>query len=207
MSLRALDPVAMAKASPYYARNHMGKTMCNLCNVVCTDEPHFLAHLEGKRHSSELEGRDRRDAKRKRLQQEEEEFEAAKVRAEASKAADRLMASGGARISLAPHGKPKHTFRTETNPETQTCKVWLEFYFNVVPEDTRPLHRWRSSREVSDEPEDDVVFLIVACEGYESIALKFPKLARTTEVDADNGQYSCRWDPLKKVYTLYFVMG
>lgn len=204
---KGLDPVAIAKAHPNYARNHMGKVMCSLCNVVCTDEPHFLAHIEGKRHSTELQSRVLRDVKLKRQLQEEEEYQAAKARAESLKSSDRLLKTSGGRVTLAPHGKPTHSFRTDTDLEKQQCKVWLDFYFGVVAEETRPLHRWRSAREVSDDPTDDMIYLIVACEGYESVAMKFPKVPRTTEADIDSGAYRAHWDPTRKVYSLYFIIG
>ncbi|KEG09473.1 splicing factor 3A subunit 2 [Trypanosoma grayi] len=111
-------------------------------------------------------------------------------------------------------------------------KVWLEFFFPQAVAGARPLHRWRSAREQEMErpPDDDVVYLLVACEGYMTVALKFPaRLPRTSaavptmpswgygtaaaagggtgNTDEEEGKYRCNWDPLKKVYSLFFIIG
>lgn len=151
-------------------------------------------------------------------------------------------AGGGAAIVTGRFGLPLYSFRTvheeggdakdgddEKNDaeggggptegpaaagSSYQTKVWLEFVFSKAEEGTRPLHRWLSAREQHVEtPADDYyTYLLLACEGYTTVALKFPaKLHRTQEGDASDARgesvYHCWWDPLRKEYSLYFVLS
>jgi hypothetical protein len=78
-----------------------------------------------------------------------------------------------------------------------------------VSDERRPLHRWRGAREQEIEKVNDAwIYLLVACEGYDTVALKFPAaLPRTNEADIEAECYKCTWDPLSKKYSLFFVVG
>nr|CCC89449.1 conserved hypothetical protein [Trypanosoma congolense IL3000] len=220
-NVKAFDPSAQARCDPYYKRNHMGHVVCTLCDVRCSDDNNFIKHLSGKTHRLQLERLERGANREKRLAEEEELNKEAKRRAEQEKATRELLlqqaaASQTAVTSFAPFGRPEYHYCTEHDPEVFQTKVWLEFYFPQAVEGTRPLHRWRSAREQDVERpiNDDVVYLLVACEGYMTVGLKFPaKLHRTTgraagvgEGDGSGG-YRCHWDPVKRVYELFFILG
>ncbi|KAG8342881.1 putative Zinc finger of C2H2 type Pre mRNA splicing factor SF3a complex subunit 2 (Prp11) [Trypanosoma vivax] len=235
---KAFDPSAVASRDPYYRRNHMGRVVCTLCDICCSDDNNFLKHLAGKTHSVQLERMQRNANREKRLAEEEELNKAAMRRAEQERAARELilqqqqqastssMAGGHGVAAFAPFGKPSFHYCTEHDPEQFQTKVWIEVYFPQAVEGARPLHRWRSAREqeVERPPDDNVVYLLVACEGYMTIALKFPaKIPRTSastamglwdhgaggsrKTDEEEGKYRSSWDPIKKVYELFFIMG
>ncbi|RNF16354.1 uncharacterized protein Tco025E_05198 [Trypanosoma conorhini] len=241
-SVKALNPSLQARRDPYYKRNHMGRVTCTLCDVCCTDDNNFLKHIAGKTHCTQLERMERYARREERLAEEEELSREASRRAEQQKATRELLLQqdpqGGARggalatAAFAPFGRPQFNYCTENDPELFQTKVWLEFFFPQAAAGVRPLHRWRSAREQEMErpPDDSVVYLLVACEGYVTIAVKFPsKLPRTSASaaaagaaktmappggdaavpasDEEEGRYHCSWDPLKKVYSLFFILG
>lgn len=220
--------VAQARCDPYYKRNHMGHVVCTLCDVCCSDDNNFIKHLAGKTHSLQLERLERSANREKRLAEEEELNKEAMRRAEQEKATRELLLQqtsaphASSVTSFAPFGRPEFHYCTEHDPELYQTKVWLEFYFPQAVEGARPLHRWRSAREqeVEKPPNDDVVYLLVACEGYMTVGLKFPsKLPRTSSgltswggygnagSDEEKGRYRCSWDPVKKLYELFFIIG
>ncbi|EAN86808.1 hypothetical protein TcYC6_0000430 [Trypanosoma cruzi] len=244
-SVKALNPSLQARRDPYYKRNHMGRVTCTLCDVCCTDDNNFLKHIAGKTHCTQLERRERYARREERLAVEEELNREACRRAAQEKATRELLlqqqdqqagsrggATGTAIASFAPFGRPQFNYCTENDPELFQTKVWMEFFFPQAAAGVRPLHRWRSAREQDMErpPDDSVVYLLLACEGYVTIAVKFPsKLPRTsasssvgmtaktmapygsdvavTASDEEEGRYHCSWDPLKKVYSLFFILG
>lgn len=209
--MKSYDPAVQAKTSPYYERNNMGRVMCKLCRVACGDESSFLVHLEGKTHRLELERKDRTAVKRAR----EEEDDRAYAKIASGEAAKQLLAksAGGASSFVPTFGRPQfhHQMESQVDPNTgkPQCRVWLEFVYPQAAEHSRPLHRWRSSREQEVEKVDvNVVYLLVACEGYQTIALKFPsKFARTGPEDIEEGKFKVSWDAIKKVYSLFFMMS
>ena len=208
--MKSLDPAAQARSDPYYERNNMGRVMCTLCRVACGDESNFLVHLEGKTHRLELERKDRVALKRAREEADDKAY-AKIVSGEAAKA---LLAKGSSSSApIASFGRPVMQHQLEPfhseQGGSQQCRVWLEFQFPQAADHSRPLHRWRSSREQEMEKVDDaVVYLLVACEGYQTVALKFPsKLTRTTSSDTEEGKYRASWDAVRKVYTLFFIIS
>lgn len=207
--MKHFDPTAQAKSNPYYERNNMGRVMCTLCRVACGDESNFLVHLEGKTHRLELERKDRVALKRAREEADDKAY-AKIVSGEAAK--ELLAKSGGSTPAVvATFGRPvvQHQLEPFSENGKAHCRVWLEFQYPQAADHSRPLHRWRSSREQEMEKVDDsVVFLLVACEGYQTVALKFPsKLSRTSATDTEDGTYRAAWDAVRKVYTLFFIMS
>ncbi len=200
-----LDPAAQAKSNRYYDRNYMGRIKCTLCSVVCSTEENFLTHIQGKRHTLQLELVQQHDRKRRRLEEEKESTKAAQASAQAKQAGADLLASR----PIAAFGRPTCRVKTEPDAALCQCKVWLEFEFPSVSDDRRPLHRWRGAREQEMERVDDAwTYLLVACEGYDTVALKFPApLRRSSDSDLEAGLYKCTWDPLMKLYSLFFVIG
>ena len=199
------DPVAQAHANGYFERHYTGRVKCTLCSVVCSDEANFLTHIQGKRHSLQLELIQRNAMKRARVEEEEQLTRQAQAKAASKQAGQDLLASR----PIAAFGCPTYRMRTEPDAALCLCKVWLEFEFRSVSDERRPLHRWKSSREQEMEKIDDAwVYLLVGCEGYDTVALKFPaSLPRTSEVDIDTARFKCSWEPLSKLYSLFFIIG
>lgn len=193
----------LAKDSPYYKRNHVGKVTCTLCNIYCNDENNFIKHISGKTHMLSLERIEQAERRQRRLQEEEKRNLEAYERAQQEEKARELVLqqvnqssatkqSGTSSLSsLTPltgiHGLPQYAFKTEHDPVQFSTKIWLDFFFPHAEEGTRPAHRWLSAREQrmennANEDKDYFVYLLVACEGYTTAALKFPAGAhRTTE--------------------------
>lgn len=214
------DTAQLAHSSPYFKRNHMGRVTCTLCGVACNDENNFIKHLSGKAHGSQLERAEQREARRQRLDEEERRNAEAERRAAQEEAARALVGGGGAASpsSLAAaavesrFGLPPYTFRTEHDAVLFRTKVWVDVVVPQAEDGTRPLHRWVSAREQTQEaPADDYyVYLLVACEGYATLCLKFPATAhRATEGDVgeDGGGCAARWDPAAKVYSLFVTFS
>lgn len=200
-----LDPVAQAQSNPYFERHYTGRIKCSLCGVVCTEEANFLTHIQGKRHTLQLELIQQHAQKRARIEKEEQITKAAQERMAAKQAGAALLASR----PIAAFGRPTYRIQTEPDAALGQCKVWLEFDFQSVSDERRPLHRWRGAREQEiEKPDDAWTYLLVACEGYDTVALKFPAaLPHTNEPDIEAGRYKCSWDPLAKKYSLFLVIG
>ncbi|GET85448.1 hypothetical protein, conserved [Leishmania tarentolae] len=226
------DPIEVARANPYFKRNHMGQVTCTLCGIYCPEENNFLKHIAGKTHTLQLERRQHKELRQLRLQEEERLNTEAEERARKEEALLALsggqMGSGaaggaGALSSVAAaaanarFGTPLYSFRTEHDEVAYRTKVWVEVFFTQAEEGTRPLHRWLSAREQHvEKPADDYfVYLLFACDGYATIALKFPAKANRSqprdvleEADGSTSEaYWCSWDPLQKAYTLFFVLS
>lgn len=199
------NPVEAAHANPYFKRNHLGKVTCTLCNIYCNDENCFNRHIEGKTHTLRLRAITRSAVRRKRIEEDEKAYARAEAEAATERAVRELAgkAAGGSNaVNSATHalasshlssagkagalvtgkfGTPSYTFRTEhdTSSARRATQVWLEFFFPQAEEGTRPLHRWRSAREqqVEEVIDEYFIYLLVACEGYTTVALKFPSVA------------------------------
>ncbi|KAG5512442.1 hypothetical protein GH5_08406 [Leishmania sp. Ghana 2012 LV757] len=236
-AVNIFDPIEVARANPYFKRNHMGQVTCTLCGIYCPEENNFLKHIAGKTHTLQLERRQQKELRHLRLQEEERLNTEAEERARKEEALLALSggqagnsggggAAGGAGVSSsaaaaaaanARFGTPLYSFRTEHDEVLYRTKVWVEVMFTQAEEGTRPLHRWLSAREQHvEKPADDYfVYLLFACEGYATIALKFPSNANRSqprdvleEADGSTSEaHWCSWDPLKKVYSLFFVLS
>eukprot|EP00758_Cryptobia_borreli_P000676 Tbor_TRINITY_DN1413_c0_g1::TRINITY_DN1413_c0_g1_i1::g.587::m.587/K12826/SF3A2, SAP62; splicing factor 3A subunit 2 len=199
------DPQAerAAEKSEYYCKNTMGKIVCSLCGVVCGDSIKFICHLEGKKHKLHEE----RKLRRARLERVHRDERAAQEAAAVAATTSKLTSS------ITVHGRPVHNVKLEPDPDNHMCRVWIEvMYSKLADEDTlRPpiLHRWVSPHEQTVEtPQSGVVYLLIACEGYETIALKFPNtLQRSTDKNEMDGTYHCKWDQKCKIYSLYFTLS
>lgn len=240
----------MAKESPYYKRNHMGKVTCTLCNIYCNDENNFIKHISGKTHTMSLERIEQMERRQRHLKEEDQRNLEAYARAQQEQRARELVlqqqssssgstanANAGGVSSSIPaltgvHGLPQYTFKTEHDPVRFCTKIWLEFFFPHAEEGTRPAHRWMSAREQKVEvhssstaDQDYFVYLLVACEGYTTAALKFPSGARRTTEDEerwrkmqqhDNGneedpdddgpRYKSTWNGLRRQYSIFFEL-
>lgn len=255
------DPIEVARANPYFKRNHMGQVTCTLCNIYCTEENNFLKHIAGKTHTLQLERRAHKELRQQREQEEERRNTEAAEKARREEALLALStgqagtnppstsssspqaggaaassssstaataaatASGNATAAAAAaaaaasarFGTPLYAFRTEHDAVAFRTKVWIDVMFTQAEEGTRPLHRWLSAREQHmEKPADDYfVYLLFACEGYATISLKFPAQANRSEagevLEEADGSYSeaylCSWDPLRKVYSMFFVLS
>jgi hypothetical protein len=76
----------------------------------------------------------------------------------------------------------------------------------------RPLHRWMNTYEQRVEPRDDAkMYLVFACEPYETVSFVFPSGLRMSTADnsdpSDIQRYYCRWDATDRSYTLIFILG
>ncbi|KPA74844.1 hypothetical protein ABB37_08863 [Leptomonas pyrrhocoris] len=250
-SVNIYDPIEVARANPYFKRNHMGQVTCTLCNVYCTEENNFLKHIAGKTHTLQLERRQHKELRHLREQEEERRNVEAEQRARKEEALLALSAGqsstgtaaaasssatgaaaaaavvGGTSASAAAaaaaaaanarFGTPLYSFRTEHDDVAFRTKVWIDVMFTQAEDGTRPLHRWLSAREQHMEkpPDDYFIYLLFACEGYATISLKFPAQATRSEggevLEEADGSYSeaylCSWDPLRKVYSMFFVLS
>ena len=246
-SVNIYDPVEVARANPYFKRNHMGQVTCTLCHIYCTEENNFLRHIAGKTHTLRLERMQHRELRHQREQEEERRNLEAEERARKEEALFNLSlgqsstavsssspssavtgsaaavgdsaaaAAAAAAAASARFGTPLYAFRTEHDEVAFRTKVWIDVMFTQAEDGTRPLHRWLSAREQRMEaPADDYfLYLLFACDGYATIALKFPAQAKRSEagevLEEADGSYSeaylCSWDPLRKVYSLFFVLS
>lgn len=198
-----------AKASPYYSVNTMKRIVCRLCNAMCRDSANFLVHLQGKKHLLNAE----KAQKKRRLAQLREQRNTAEMAARNGAAAGGAGASGAGGLSAAaiaaPFGEPAYKVRFEQIPDVAATKVWVEAHFPKAAEETRPMHRWVSAYEQTvEKPEPGVVYLLLACHEYSTIALKFPAdFPRTNDRDTAHGKFECRWDDKQKVFNLFFIIG
>jgi splicing factor 3A subunit 2 len=238
-NINIYDPIEVARANPYFKRNHMGQVTCTLCNIYCTEENNFLKHIAGKTHTLQLERRQHKELRHLREQEEERRNTEAQERARkeeallalstgqsnaatssssaAGTAGSAAVAAAAAAAANARFGTPLYSFRTEHDEVAFHTKVWIDVMFTQAEEGTRPLHRWLSAREQHmEQPADDYfTYLLFACEGYATIALKFPAQAHRSEagemLEEADGSYSeaylCSWDPLRKVYSMFFVFS
>lgn len=202
------SPEDYARESPYFKRNHVGKVTCTLCHIYCNDERNFIKHLAGKTHRMSLERIEAAERRKRRLVDDEKRNEEAYQRRQEELAAQQLLSmkqnpqsssstatsttSGNAAAAalqlVGPHGVPRYEFRTEHDSVQFVTKIWLEFFFPHAQDGTRPVHRWVSSHEqqmekpANAEDRNYFIYLLIACEGYTTAALKFPVDAkRTTE--------------------------
>lgn len=233
--INAFDPVEVARANPYYKRNHMGNITCTLCSIYCVEESNFLKHIAGKTHTMQLERLQNQQRRHQRMEEDERLNTEARLRAEREEALQKMSSSrtmlssstatGGASVAAAVaaaaarsrFGTPLYSFRTEHDDRFFRTKVWIEVIYPLAEEGTRPLHRWLSSREqqVDTPPDDYYVYLLVACEGYVTIAMRFPANAKRSQagdiIEESDGVsaagHLCSWDPLRKTYSLYFVIS
>jgi hypothetical protein len=232
-SAMTVNPTALAKQNPYYAKNHLGKVMCQLCNCECRDEANFLLHLEAKRHLLNLKELERAKERALAEQAEREQARLAIEELQHVENQKRLAALGktagtlnsdisdfevaprslqGGTIGLPPPRmntkKPEISFRTEPLPHLRQCKVWFDVHFRECDENTRPLHRWMAAREQTVEIADDnIKYLLFACEGYGTVAYTFPNVPHTDKDNADPTKFHCQWDASQKRYSLFFVLG
>lgn len=211
-----------AKQSEWYAKNHLGQILCRLCSSQHRDDDNFLVHLESRRHSENIKTIERARAQVAREQ------EAARALAQQQQHDDhmaQMQDTLGATNYKAPTtrrearvGKPKVVFHTEPNPQANTCKVLFEVSYPLAATEQdptmRPMHRWVNTHEQNvEEKNDSIVYLLFACEPYETVAYTFPARVPITTADSvkhmpDAGQrYACHWDPVRKVYTLMFTIG
>lgn len=209
--MSSYDPEASRKAesNEFYSRTRMGRVMCKLCQVVCRDAANFLVHLEANKHKTSLARRQRR-LRLAKLQVDQ----GGAIGGELGKRGRGDEGGNGGAASLmdvehtasAVHGKPVYHVRLEPNPAVQTCKVWVEVQYPALDSELgRPpvAYRWLSTYEQSVEaPQPGVVYLLVACDGYETIALKFP-----SNIPRESSREKAQWDAKKKVYSLYFSLG
>lgn len=186
----------------YGGENHQGKVKCSLCNVACEDIDRLFGHFNGQKHAKN-EKRLERDAFKR---QREDEAQRA-MDDEARQRRENLHGSFQAAVA-APYGKPEFMHQTETVANGTRCKVWLSVEYPKASDGTRPLYRWKNAREQEMEaPDEHVLYLLVACEGYQTIAFTFPKAPITGVDDIAKGEYKCNWDPQSKKYSLFFVVG
>lgn len=190
-----LNPKEQAKASEYYSKNYQGKILCTLCLAACADEDKFLVHLEASKHQKRLKQLAINKARSEKIREEEK----------AGWGQKKMMNAA----QLQQCWRPQYSHRTEYDPQRNKTKVWIDVVYRNVSEDSRPLHRWLNTHEQQQEPHDQgVVYLLIACEQYETVGFKFPsKLPRPSTSEAESGVYDCQWDPLKKIYSLFFVLG
>ncbi|CAD2212754.1 Zinc-finger of C2H2 type/Pre-mRNA-splicing factor SF3a complex subunit 2 (Prp11), putative [Angomonas deanei] len=239
------DTVQFAKKSEYYKINHLGKVLCTLCNVYCSDENNFIKHLSGKTHLNQIKKNELLLLKQKNLEEEEKRSLLAQQSAEETKRLNQLLSNNNNNNSNNNNILPTYTFKTEHDPILFQTKVYLEIYFDLLNKntnnnhyaETRPLHRWLTAREAelyqiennnnqnqNNKEEEYYVYLLVACEGYQTSCFKFPSEARRSapgELISENNQnnsdnnnnnnnnvaYHHSWDPIGKVYSLFFVMS
>lgn len=233
--------IEAAQKSEYFKRNHMGKATCSLCNVCCNDESNFLNHINGKTHAFSLE-RFRQQKIRQEVQEAEEKRNLeASQRARQEENERALLRQGvnpglagtstGLSVGIPPligvHGVPEYTFKTEHDPIRFVTKIWLDFFFRQAEPGTRPNHRWVSASEQKVEPysstdKDYYIYLLVACEGYTTVGLKFPTEAKRTsdeeisgkssyaKTDVQSGElmprYRKNWNELHRQYSLFFEL-
>jgi splicing factor 3A subunit 2 len=215
---------ARAKANEYFSKNHLGYVMCRLCSTQHRDDENFIVHLDSKRHTANIR------AVARAKQQFEKEQEAAKQLRDQMRHDEHrdlmeaqlgTIASVGQKRRRGPLvGRPNVRQFKEPMADGRGCKVMFELEYPLAPAEAedgmalRPLHQWLNAHAQTVEPRnDDVVYLVFACESYESVAFTFPARLSITTAESvrhlpdPDEQYYCSWDPVKKVYSLMFIIG
>ena len=223
------------KSNPYYGKNHLGQVRCTLCDTVHRDDANFLVHIDSKRHQANMKALERAKEKAREEEEEREKLRRLNMEKEHEENQARLGAIGQTAGSINKDisntdvtsssmqtkttgmlsrqrkptiGKPEISFRTEPITELNQCRVWFDLHYPNVDESCRPLHRWMSSREQTMYPVDDSVkYLLFACDPYETVAYTFPNRPHTDRDSRDPSRFSAGWDPVTKIYRLFFVIG
>jgi splicing factor 3A subunit 2 len=205
-----------AKQNEWYSKNHMGRIVCKLCTTEHRDEANFLTHIDARRHTLNLE----KIAKAKEIYERERDAtqRLRQMSAHDSHAAAMAGLSGGAGITATSGLASSSKLPTVGRPvvkgplfeqQNGVCKVFFEVHYPLASSDglSRPMHKWMSAREQSVETLDDsVIYLVFACNPYDSIAYTFPANAAISEFASVKSAdvYHCDWDPVGKTYTLMF---
>jgi splicing factor 3A subunit 2 len=221
-----------SKANEWYGKNHLGQILCRLCSTQHRDDENFIVHLESQRHAKNLQSIER--AKEQHMR-EQEALKALQAKQQHDEHAEMINgALGGVAVGGGPSGpggprraprigKPSVNYHVEPDHATGRCKVLFELGYPLAATDgddaaMRPLHRWLNTYEQSVEAKDDgTVYLVFACEPYETVAYAFParlpistadsNAKRAASDEAAEDEYLCRWDAVRKVYTLMFTIG
>lgn len=170
---------------PYVFRNHLGMLECRLCLTTHINESSYVAHLGGKKHSTNLERRRVLDEKN-------------------NKKADGPNAVGITSIkkrTWTKIGRPAYTVTKIRDPDTLQLGVLVKV---EVPHITaqEPLFRIMSYYELlakgqgalksfvarlrDDDTPTDYQVLVVSAEPYENIAISIPN----REIDKDKAAMS-----------------
>ena len=206
----------------WFGKNYLGQIVCKLCGTVHRDEENFLVHLEAKRHHTNIAAKERarklQEQQHNILMRMREDRQKQDLLERIGAADDPMAAIAGKRAAAATAGIPKVDHHLER--ENGMCHVYFRVHYPLALTEgsetgvvSRPLHRWLGTYETQVVPKDPTVqYLVFACEPYETVAFVFPAQRNVTTAnntrlpDDTQDRYSCKWDPVEKVYTLIFTI-
>mmetsp|Transcript_31056 Transcript_31056/g.54007 ORF Transcript_31056/g.54007 Transcript_31056/m.54007 type:complete len:217 (-) Transcript_31056:5740-6390(-) len=176
----AMETVDITK-DPYFVKNHLGTYECRLCLTLHNNEGSYLAHTQGRKHQTNLVRRKMREKDAKDI-------------AVFPQPRTRVLAKRLIKI-----GRPGYRVTKQKDPATGQKSLLFEVDYPEIEPDLRPMHRIMSCYEQNREPVDDrFQYVIFAAEPYETVAFKVPNLL----VDSSEGKYFCKWDDIKKIYSV-----
>ena len=177
----ALETIDLSK-DPYFMKNHLGSYECKLCLTLHTNEGDYLAHTQGKKHSTNLS---RRAAK------EQKDMNVEPLVNQGPRVAIRKVA-----VKI---GRPGYKVTKVRDAITQ--QHGLLFQISYPDSVSKPFNRFMSSFEQHMEPPNKFFqYLLFACEPYETIAFKIQSL----EIDRTESRFWTYWDPDTKQYHMQF---
>lgn len=210
----AMETIDLSK-DPYFMKNHLGSYECRLCLTLHTNEGSYLAHTQGKKHSSNLARRAAREAKMNAFN-----FGGAIETAQASIALLKAKGAVEQQAKMKPHlpiiGRPQHKLIPLLDPITQCPGVRIQVHYPQIditlpglpsPDDPRhprrPAYRIMSCWEQKvEKPDRRWQYVVVGALAYETIAIKIP----AKELDTANTDYHYEhWDSDNKLYTLQLL--
>lgn len=227
------------KQCEWYSKNHMGHIVCKLCQTEHRDDANFLQHMESKKHLANLDKISKAKeiyAKQQDSLRRLHDMQRHDAHAETIGSLAGGLGLGSVPSAAGNTGDPQQSSFYATTSSTQLaraprvgkpevngphfemlldgcCRVVIELHFPLAVSDgvNRPMHRWMNTYEQTVETRDDnKVYLVFACEPYESIAFTFPSRLVPSEFTANHNRntehFFCEWDPIARRYYLLFTL-
>lgn len=186
------------RMNPYVFRSNTGKLVCKLCNTMHMSWSSVERHLEGKKHSMALM---RRGGIEEQQSQDHEESDTQKEIAQlVEKRKNQIEITAGqpsCKIQEIQDFNSQSGFAFEIDYTKCDSSEPVEI---IYP----PSMRIVTGAELTDDDDNDSVYLVIACEPFENIAIKLPSKSNVVvdekapnirdAFDDLNAKYS-RWVP------------
>ena len=173
---------------PYFFKNHLGFFECRLCLTVHQNDASYLAHTQGRKHSTNLARRNARDE-----QQKDKDKDGGSIGA---------GFGGVPKKSFITIGTPEYELKKIRDPLTKQLGLSVHITFPQIVPGIEPHYRWLSAYEQhNEEPDINYMWLVIAAEPYKSVAFKISK----KDMDSFTDKHYEFWDPDSKNYWLQFI--
>ncbi|KAJ3261198.1 hypothetical protein HK103_006507 [Boothiomyces macroporosus] len=173
----ALETIDLSK-DPYLMKNHVGTFECKLCLTIHANEGSYLAHTQGKKHSTNLQRRMAKDQKDIALG-----GGVAPLVFQHAAAPTMMYTRMPIRKVHVKIGRPGYKVTKIRDPETNQNGLLFQIYYPDIVNGIKPRYRFMSAYEQRQEPPSKFYqYLLIAAEPYETIAFKIQSL----EIDKNN---------------------